>query len=377
MGTPWIDALLVSRGALLFTMHMIRAVPVPTLRTFAFALVSLFFYAQIVIAQGANVLQGKVIAPNGSQPTNPVRVRLTFNGRPIHETFTDLSGRFSFPGLSKGTYQLTAEGDGLTFMTTSVYADVASFGSAPQSFTQDIQLRPILRDPAQPAGVVNAFSQVVPGAAKQALDAALGLVEKGKPDEAIKKMQEAIKIFPEYFDAHLQLGNTFLKLDRLGEAISELDLARQVNPNDERSYQSFGLVLMKQKNFSVAVSVFAEAARLNPSNPLNALMRGTALIHQASTVDSTNSSDPSGDRQFLTGRAEVALTQAANLSGHKLKADNLTLALFYEMKGEPARAADELEAYLNKLPDGKNNQPLLNEIKRLRDKAAAKPTRKN
>lgn len=357
--------------------QMITALPVQTVRTLAFVLVSLFFHADLVVAQGANVLQGKVITPNGSQPTTPVRVRLTFNGRPIHETFTDLSGRFSFPGLSKGTYQLTAEGDGLTFMTTSVYADVGSFGSAPQSFTQDIQLRPILRDPAQPPGVLNAFSQVVPGAAKQALDGALGLVQKGKTEEAIKKMQEAIKIFPEYFDAHLQLGNTLLKLDRLGEAITELDLARQANPNDERSYQSFGLVLMKQKNFAVAVSVFAEAARLNPSNPMNALMRGTALVHQASAVDSTNSSDPAADRNYLVGRAEVALTQAADLSRNKLKADSLTLALFYEMKGEPARAADELEAYLKKLPQGKNNQALLSEIKRLRDKPAAKPHPKN
>jgi tetratricopeptide (TPR) repeat protein len=348
---------------------MIRALPVQTVRTHAFVLVSLFFYAHIVVAQGANVLQGKVIAPNGSQPSTPVRVRVTFNGRPIHETFTDLSGRFSFPGLSKGTYQLTAEGDGLTFMTTSVYADVASFGSAPQSFTQDIQLRPMLREPTQRAGVVNAFSQVVPGTAKQALDVALGLAEKGKTEEAVKKMQEAIKIFPEYFDAHLQLGNIFLKLGRLGDAITELDLARQVNPNDERSYQSFGLVLMKQRNFTVAVSIFAEAARLNPSNSMNPLMRGTALIHQASTVDSTNSSDPTADRDFLIGRAEAALTQAANLSGNKVKADSLTLALFYEMKGEPGRAADELESYKNKLPQGKNNEALISEIKRLRDKS--------
>jgi hypothetical protein len=58
--------------------------------------------------QGGSVLEGKVITPSGSQPNNPVRVKLTFNGRPIHETFTDLSGRFTFPGLKSGTYQLPA-----------------------------------------------------------------------------------------------------------------------------------------------------------------------------------------------------------------------------------------------------------------------------
>src|ERR671919_414470 len=91
------------------------------------------------IAQGGNVLEGKVVTPAGSQPNTPVRVKLTFNGRAIHETFTDLSGRFSFPGLVRGRYQLTAEGDGMSFETTSVYAQISAFGPSGQSFTQDIQ----------------------------------------------------------------------------------------------------------------------------------------------------------------------------------------------------------------------------------------------
>ena len=65
------------------------------------ALVLLFVFAcsAPAFAQGTNVLEGKVVTPSGTQPTSPVRVKLTFNGRPIHETFTDLSGRFVFPGI--------------------------------------------------------------------------------------------------------------------------------------------------------------------------------------------------------------------------------------------------------------------------------------
>lgn len=327
-------------------------------------LLLLLTYSATVFAQGANILEGKVITPSGTQPTTPVRVKLTFNGRPIHETFTDLSGRFSFPGLARGMYQLTAEGDGMNFETTMVYAEVSAFGAAPQSFTQDIQLRPIAHKPAQPAGVVNAFSQEVPEAAQQALASGLKFVEAGKIEAAVEKMHEAIKIFPEYFDAHLQLGNVFLKADQLKEAIAELDLARQINPNDERTYQSFGLLLMKQKNFAVAVAVFAEAARLNPSNPMNHVMRATALIHQAAA-----STD---DRTYLLSRAEAAITQAASASDNKSKPDSMTLALFYELKDQPERAAAELETYVQKNPQLKNSAAIQGEIKRLRDKAQAK-----
>src|SRR5687767_5410467 len=107
------------------------------MRFFSFLLILFFACSSSALAQNANVLQGKVITPAGGQPTSPVRVKLTFNGRAIYDTFTDLSGRFSFPGLARGTYQLTAEGDGINFETTTVYAEVTAFGSAPQSFTQE------------------------------------------------------------------------------------------------------------------------------------------------------------------------------------------------------------------------------------------------
>ena len=323
-------------------------------------------------AQGANVLQGKVITPGGIQPTSPVRVKLTFNGRSMYETFTDLSGRFTFPGLQRGTYLLTAEGDGVNFETTSVQADISAFGPSGQTFTQDIQLRPVVRKAIPPAGVVNAFTQDVPPEAKAAYDTGLKFVAEGKTEAGVENIQKAIKIFPKYFDAHLELGNIFLKAAQFNEAIAELDLAREINPNDERTYQSFGLLMMKQRNFPVAVAVFAEAARLNPANPTNAVMRATALIHQAAN---TSASAPSTeDRTHLLSRAEVAMNQAATLSENKLKPDSMTLALFYELKGDPERAAVELESYMKKTPQLKNAEPLQNEIKRLREKARAAKT---
>jgi hypothetical protein len=62
------------------------------------------------------------------------------------------------------------------------------------------------------------------------------------------------------------------------------------------------------------------------------------------------------------------LNQASTLSENKVKPDAMTMAMFYEMKGEPERAAAELEAYLKKT-QLKNSAPIQNEIKRLREKA--------
>ncbi len=325
----------------------------------------------VAAQSGGNTLQGRVIAPGGNPPPNPVRVKLTLNGRPIYETFTDLSGRFSFGSLSKGTYRLTAESDGVSFETTTVEAEVSAFGAGSQTISQNIQLLPRRAKDNPPAGVIGAFSQDVPKAARETLERGQKYAREGKSSLALTMMQEALKIFPDYFEAHLSLGNELLQTGRYDEAIATLERARQINPNDERLYQSFGLILMRQKKYAVAVAVFSEASRLGPTNPLNALMRATALIYYASTIDATASEKTAADRAFILNRAEMALQQTAELSGKKLSADHLTLALFYEMKMERARAADELEQYLRKAPDARNADSVREAIRRLRGAGSA------
>jgi Tfp pilus assembly protein PilF len=118
----------------------------------------------------------------------------------------------------------------------------------------------------------------------------------------------------------------------------------------------------------VAVAVFSEAARLNPVNPFNAVMRATALIHQAYSIVPSSSAD--SDRQYILSRAEISLTQASNLSEKKAKPDHLTLAMFYEMKGDNSRAAKELEDYLQQNPNAKNADSLKAIITRLRSTSA-------
>ena len=350
-----------------------RLKPFTKRATWSLALLLLVFFATPAHAQGTHTLQGRVIAPDGLQPQIPVRVTLTFSGRQLYETFTDLSGRYSFTGLSSGTYQLTAAGDDRTFETTSVYAEVSSFGSAPQLFIQDIQLQPLRDKPVSQAAVVNAFVQDVPKAAVQAFERGRKLEAEGKNDAAVTQFNEAIRVFPKYFEAHLSLGNQLLKSARFNEAIAELDRAREINPNDERLYQSFGLILMQQKNYAVAVAVFAEAFRLSPRNPLNPLMRATALIYQASTVDTSTSSGADQLRRLLS-KAEEALSQTNDLSGGKMKPDHLTLSMFFSLKGEFGRAAAELEEYLRKSPDSTNAAAIRAEVKRLRDEDVKKKT---
>jgi len=199
-----------------------------------------------------------------------------------------------------------------------------------------------------------------------ALQRALKLSAAGKVQLAIAMLEEAVRMAPGYFDARLALGDELAKAGRYAEAIAELERARVLRPDDVRVYQSFGMVLMRQQKYVLAAAVFGEAVRLNPNAPLPHMMRAVALIYHANTIKPSASASAAADRQYFLGVAEEMLTRASELSGNRLTADHLSLAMFYEMKGDRTRAADELERYLQETPEPKNEEVIRAAIKELR-----------
>jgi tetratricopeptide (TPR) repeat protein len=214
------------------------------------------------------------------------------------------------------------------------------------------------------------FTQNVPGAARGMYDRAMILSKAGKGALALTFFEESLKVYPDYFDAHLALGNELFKAGRLIEAMTEFEKARRINPADDQVYLSVGLVMMQQKKYNVAASVFADASLLNPSEPLHRLMRGIALIRQAATITASGSGNSATVRDALYRSAEEALTQAFDLSGRRLPEVYLYRALIFEKRGERARSADELEQYLQANSGVENADAIRQAIRKLRDPAA-------
>jgi tetratricopeptide (TPR) repeat protein len=226
-------------------------------------------------------------------------------------------------------------------------------------------------------GVVPAgkpVTQNVPAAARGAFDRAITLSKAGKGQLAKVFLEEALKIYPDYFDAHLALGNELFKVGRLTEAMLEFEKARSLNPKDDQVYLSVGLVMMQQKKYDLAASIFADASLLNPREPIHRLMRGIALIRQAAGVNTTFVKNSAAEREALYRQAEQALTEAFDLSGHRLPEVYLYRALIYEKRGERARSADELEQYLQVNAGASNAQEIREAIRKLRDTGSTSQT---
>lgn len=218
------------------------------------------------------------------------------------------------------------------------------------------------------------FTQNVPPTALAIYERAVKMRKAGKLQLAMSLMEEAIKLFPDYFDARYALALDLARTGNAYEAIAQLEQARKINPADDRVYQSFGAILIEQKKYALAAAAFAEAARLSPNNPRYPLMRGIAILYYVTESDSTRK-ESSEERTYLLNTAEGALNQAYLLSARKLAIVHFYLGMLYEKKGVPLRAAAELEQYLKENPQAENANLIRGTIEKLRQASAdAKPT---
>ena len=322
--------------------------------------------ASATALQQGNSIQGKVSNAAGKHMAQVIVEIETGNGQPVETTVTNNEGDFSITGLTGTSYIVVIRQ--LDYEPLSEHVDFVRTvdADAPgERRTIQITLIPKGGVAARPSNRV-VSGQSVPKAARDALERALKFSKDNKSEDTIASLKEAIKAYADYFDAHLLLAGEYLKVDRLDESIAEYEQARKINPKDDRVYQGFGQVLMKQKKFALAVGVLGEAARLNPSDANIQMVMGMALLEHASAANPAQSKEAAAEREKSFGLAEAAFLKAFELSGKKMAAVHLQLARLYGKKGDRSKAADELEQYLKMSPGDKKADSLREAIKTLR-----------
>lgn len=334
------------------------------------ALVALFLlFPAAAHARQGHSIRGKVRNPSGVNVPRVLVELQTGNGVPIGQTVTNNEGDFFFGSLLESSYNVIVNAPDHNPTSEPVQFGRSIDENTPgESRTVEITLMPKVGARVTPARA--AFAQNVPPAARAAFGRATKLVGAAKAQERIAALREAVQLFPDYFDARLELGSELLKAGDLNGAINEFDHARRINPKDDRVYYYFGLVMLRQGKTALAAAVFAEAARLNPVEPQYPLMRSGALIDAVSTINPSQSKQAADDRKLLLDEAEKALLRAYELSDKKLPDYHTKMARIYEKRGDKARAADELEQYLRKNPNAPNAAAMREAIRTLRGQAS-------
>ena len=97
-----------------------------------------------------------------------------------------------------------------------------------------------------------------------ALQKALRLYQGGRLEQAEALYLAIIAKAPDYFDAHLMLGDVLAELDRHAEAIASYDRALQINPDNAEALYNRGNSLLRTSRNDEAVASYDRALTSKP-----------------------------------------------------------------------------------------------------------------
>jgi tetratricopeptide (TPR) repeat protein len=96
----------------------------------------------------------------------------------------------------------------------------------------------------------------------------LGVVwqDVGRTDRSIREFQEAVRLNPAYVDAHLRLGTALADFNQLGDAVHHFEQAVKLAPENPSAHLNLGIALGRQAKTRQAIVQFRQVLALEPDN---------------------------------------------------------------------------------------------------------------
>jgi Tfp pilus assembly protein PilF len=192
-----------------------------------------------------------------------VMVRIeSASGALVDQGTADSLGRFRFTRLRSGQYRISASASGLVSQVQSV--DLSRASPRVHVLLQVVPESPTFRSPsAGRGGVIDAR---VPAEAKVAFEKGRAALVEKKSDVAISHLQKAAEIYPDFYDAHILLGQLYMEGNRWEKAEASLRQAVKINPKAATAMVSLGDVYRRQKKYEEGQRMLEEALKLDNSS---------------------------------------------------------------------------------------------------------------
>jgi tetratricopeptide (TPR) repeat protein len=277
-------------------------------------------------AQNSPVLRGRVESDSnffGSDYTVELEDRA--HPGPRQEVQVAHDGSFEFRNLASGQYNLRLMNRGDT--VCEQFIDSAHAGG-------ELTLRLPTHQSVRPGPAtvsVRELQRPVPDKALRAFAAAPHYVDTGREADAVRKLQDALRIYPDYADARVNLGTELLRLGRHAEAIAEFEKALAGGPPSAMLLANLSYSLCTVGRVQDAERTARRAIEVDNSYGRAHYLLGSILsrsvkpgaLHQA----------PEAAKQLRLGAGDVP--QA-----------HLTIAKMYLDEGDRLSAAEEVRLYL-------------------------------
>ena len=301
-----------------------------------------------------NTIEGQVYDPN-RKPVPDVYVELQNElYSTIRRVRTTSAGHFSFRGIPSGLFNIKVLTTGTNFeehIQPVEIVNVVRGGS--DAVYVDIYLKYDKRKAnIGITGITEVvFVQEVPEEARKLYNKGVKNINSKDTSKGFAEIEEALKIFPDYFDALNTLGREYTQRKEYQKALPYLIKSIDINQRSFTSFYSLAYACYQLKHIPEAIEAGRGATILQP-NSLNAQLLYGTVLRIGGNYD----------------KAMQSLLQARKLSKNSPIAEvHWQLALLYNRTGKNKEAVEELEAFLKVQPDAPNAKEVRQLIEKLRN----------
>lgn len=299
-------------------------------------------------------VRGYVVMSGAERPDVLVSL-VDHNGRIIHQAFTGARGQFRLEGVTvltiDGTnpsvYIVIDEEGYKPYRQLILQSDLRSGGRAFVIYLEEEEPEPAVPPEAEGIVDVRQLQADVPDAAYDAYDRALEAAADGDHDVAIERLEFAVELAPEYYDAWVDLGGQYDRVNRPDDALAAYIEATEVNPGGALAHLNLGAVLYQQgdrarvdgdlnglRAFSIARQWLEKAIQLDPTSSAAGFYLGATLYRLESYDES-----------------EEWLQRAISMDGGHAPAARSMLINVYARQNRYVAAHEQAVLFLEEYPD--------------------------
>lgn len=305
-------------------------------------------------AQTVYEVEGTIYGPDSKAMVNVTVTLQNHAGAQIDQDITKNDGRYRFAGVVAGTYYISVKAAEAGLQQVLQKIELINTGIRVTNYSKERFDFSLKRTAAseRPPVVGTVFAQAVPPEAQNEYLSALSSISKGEREEAIVKLQSAIKIFPTYFLALQQLGLLYIDIEKDQQAIDPLTKSLEINRRSAQSHLGLGMAYVNLRRPKEAIKELNESLALDRRDFRAYLYLGMALIDTGKLDE-----------------AEKSLKEAYSIGGpNRARTAHLYLALLYSTRKEYKKAIDELETYLRENPKAPNASKIQEAIAKMKAK---------
>src|SRR5256885_10374899 len=318
-------------------------------------------YSCILLAQlqllGA--ISGQLRIAGGDTPSRQIMVELRLHGATINSMYTDAQGHFGFNNLEGNPYHIVINDEAYYPVD-----ELVNLRPENPNFYLQIVLRlreqpkkddtlgtrarggnPYLVDPAD-------YNKRFPKKAIKEYEKGLDADHRDRREEAIAHYEEALKIAPDLYPAHNNLGSDYLSKSDFAAARKEFEEAIRLNQSDAAAYFNLSNVCMLTDQLPDAQKFLDEGMRRQPDSALGHFLLGSLDMQIGKLQE-----------------AEAALRQAIQLSPVMAQA-RLQLVNLLLQQGRKTDAAAQLHDFVSAFPDDPFSAQARQLLQRLEPSAA-------